>query len=218
MQTLEPDVSVGLERGERTTAEFFLNVGSVRALRAVGPFGGVDRIDQFAVKEHDDIATGADDFHFVPFAGLFSRVFARGLEPVDSAAGVIVRGLSEVVEELNLDRVRNPILFVGRLDQESSVRVLRKAELKRANKRGVLLLRPDHGVFFRAKATVVVEIPNPFREIAVLEVRAKERNRGAEEVVAPGISGNVLDVLKNVVVVAKRVRAASETSAKRDGE
>ena len=87
---------------------------------------------------------------------------------------MIVRLLTKVVEKLNFNCVRNPVVLIGALNEETAVGVFRKIEFERANKRGVLVFRPDYVVFLCAKAAFVVEIPNAFREIAFFKVRSEK--------------------------------------------
>ena len=176
MQALETDVAERFERRERTTVELRFDIRAGRALLVIRPFGGIDAVDHFAVELNGDHTTEAGNAHFVPFARLFRNVFARRLETVERTAGVVVRFLTGVVEELDFDGVRNPVALVGALNQEAAVGVFGEVEFKFANERGVFFLRPDDGVFRRDEFAFVVERPNAFREVAVFEFFAEERN------------------------------------------
>ena len=176
VKPLEPDIAVRFKGRERFASEFLFDLGPVGPDGGVEPFRRVDAVYEFAVEGDRDEPPFANDRHCVPFARLLCRVHIGRLEPVERAARMIVRLFARVVEELNLERVGDPIVLIGTLEEEPSVGAFGEVEIERADKRGIFFFRPDNRVFIGAEFLLIVEFPRAFWEIGVFEVLAKERN------------------------------------------
>jgi len=133
--------------------------------------------DTLAVEDDGDLLAEAGDRVAVPFARLLDDALRRSQMSEDRSAvpGGWFFGplLGEVVGDLDLDGVRDPIRDVGTINDDAAVCPRRRPELEVEREILVIPDRPD-GLVFRSREDAVGDGPDTGRELGVGEVGREE--------------------------------------------
>lgn len=137
--------------------------------------------DLLAVELDRDPLSGAGDGIVVPFPGRLDRAFRRGQVAEDGAAvpGGRLLGplLGEIVGDLDLDRVGDPVGHIRAIDDDAAVRPRRGHEFQVQDEVLVVLLGPERLVL-RGGDDAVRNRPNAGLELGVREVGGEQRGPG----------------------------------------
>lgn len=160
----------------------FDNVAAIRVLLARFPVFHVDVGHQFSVQQHGNPRALAADRHPVPLAGFLHRRLAGRRVSEDAPASPGGRDIAPfrrlVVQELDLDRVGNPVLNIGAIDQHAAVGGRFEVELQVENEILVILLRPNNLVFVFGRQLAILPGPNAGREDCIRQVDVEQIGPG----------------------------------------